>query len=328
METTKTDITLVSVAMATYNGAAWLPLQLQSILDQSYPNIELVVVDDASTDTTRSVLEEWREKDNRIKLFYNEKNTGYRSAFYRAISECKGEYILFSDQDDIWMPHKIRILLGAIGDNLLVFSDSALVYENGLEMNKKLSDTVNMLQPGLPSVNRGFVIGNCVWGHTILFDRSLLSYTSVVENDQPHDWWFAVVSSALNKISFCPEVLNHYRQHERNLTQAIPSKESKRKKIEGRKQEEYNTQLARLAAIGALPFNTDKEFYLKWHELYLKRTKGFSFLLFRFLLTNRKDIFCMKRKNFLSQMIAIRKMCRKVRKTESPKDRKSESPGA
>lgn len=313
MEAKAPHTPFVSIAMATYNGATWLPVQLQSILNQSYTNLELIIIDDASTDDTRTLLEGYCANDDRVKLFYRDKNEGYRGAFYRALAQCKGDFILFSDQDDSWLPGKIQTLLNAIGDSLLVFSDSELIHDNGVTMNKKLSDTVKMLQPGKPSVNRGFVIGNCVWGHTILFHRSLLDYTTTVKNDHPHDWWFAVVSSQLNRITYYPEVLNHYRQHEKNLTQAIPSAASRGKRIEGRKMEEYRTQLSRLESIAELTFNPDRDFYLKWHELYLRRTSGFSFALFRFLLRHRKDIFCMKRKNFFSQLVSIRKMCRSVK---------------
>jgi glycosyltransferase involved in cell wall biosynthesis len=299
--------------MATYNGETWLRQQIDSILAQTFTDIELVIVDDDSTDGTLALLESYREKDTRVKVFYNKRNLGYRETFYIALSKCTGEYILFSDQDDIWMPGKINTLLQSIGENLLVFSDSILVSENGISLGKKLSDTVHMRQPGEPAVNRGFVIGNCVWGHTIMFHHSLTRIEKIMNQDHPHDWWFAVMSSHLHRILFLPEALNYYRQHDKNLTQAVPSKESRRKRIAGRNQEEYETQLSRLEAIGALPFNTDKDFYHTWHALYLRRKKGFSFRLFRFLLAHRKDIFCMKRKNFISQLIAIRKMCWKVR---------------
>jgi glycosyltransferase involved in cell wall biosynthesis len=302
----------VSVAMATYNGEAYLREQIDSILAQTFRRFELIIIDDDSTDGTIGLLEHYREKDARIKTFFNKKNLGYRETFYSALSKCSGEYILFSDQDDIWVPEKINTLLKTIGDNLLVFSNSILINEHGVSLQKKLSDTVRMIQPGQPEINRGFVIGNCVWGHTIMFHHSLTRIEKIVNPDQPHDWWFAVMSSHMNKIRYCAEVLNYYRQHEKNLTQAVPSQESKRKKMTGRKQEEYDTQLSRLVAIGALPFNMDKEFYQEWHKLYLQRKKGFSFPLFRFLLANRKAIFCMKRKNFISQLISIRKMCRKV----------------
>jgi len=272
----------------------------------------LIIVDDASSDTTVSILEEYKRKDSRIKLFFNKENLGYQKSFYAALSHCEGEYILFSDQDDVWFPDKISCLLETIGDNLLVFSDSALVDEKSNSLSIKLSDTVHMLQPGTAKVNRGFVIGNCAWGHTILFHRQLLDYVNNTGYDHPHDWWFAVVSSHLNKIIYCPRVLNYYRQHAKNLTQAVPASETKRTKVVGRKQAEYETQLARIASIKALPFNSDKAFYEKWYQLFLRRTRGFNFSLFMFLFLYQRSVFCMKRKNFISRLISIRKMCRKV----------------
>jgi glycosyltransferase involved in cell wall biosynthesis len=303
----------VSVAMATYNGASWLPAQIESVLSQSVSDLELVIVDDASVDDTRAVLEKYKQTDNRIRLIFNGNNIGYQETFYKALSACRGQYILFCDQDDIWMTDKIGTLIGELGENLLIFSDSVLMDEKGKDTRKKLSDTVNMHQPGTRKINRGFVIGNCVWGHTILFHRSLLEHATQQVIIHPPDWWFAVVSSHLQKVRFCPLVLNRYRQHAKNLTQAIPKKQLKRRKIAGRKLEEYHTQLTRLASIKDLPFNSDKLFYMKWHELHQRRKKGFSFTLLYFLLSHRKDIFCMKRKNFISQMIAIRKMCRAVK---------------
>ena len=302
----------VSIAMATYNGALYLAEQIESILSQSATDFELIIADDASSDTTGELIKKYVEKDKRIKAVFNRENKGYRDTFYTALSHCNGEFILFSDQDDVWLKNKIETLLEVVEDNLLVFSDSALVDENGRPKHRRLSDTVNMRQPGTNAVNRGFVIGNCVWGHTILFHRSLLQHITIPQNSHPHDWWFAVVSSHLHKIRYCPLVLNYYRQHAGNLTQAIAKKGVATTKTPGRKMEEYSTQLSRIASIKELPMNGDKAFYEKWHALFLERKKGFSFSLFRFLFFYRKDIFSFKRKNFISQLIAIRKMCRKV----------------
>ena len=310
MERSSLNIPLVSIAMATYNGYPFLREQLDSILSQTIGDFEIIIVDDLSTDDTRSLLKEYEQKDRRIRLFFNEENIGYRRAFYKALEYCKSDYVLFCDQDDICVPHKLEILLNDIGDNLLIFSDSALINEAGNQMNVKLSDTVRMVQPGETTINRGFVIGNCVWGHTIMFHRSLLAYTSKEKNEHPHDWWFAVVSSHLNRIRFCPMVLNYYRQHQKNVTQAIPVRTGK---VVGRKLAEFELQLSRIQSIANLDFNRDKVFYQRWQQLFMKRRTGFSYSLFVFLLTNRKDIFSLKRKNALAQIVEIRKMCRKIK---------------
>lgn len=295
--------------MATYNGSRFIAEQLDAILSQTFSNFELIIVDDFSTDDTRAILNSYQQTDKRIQLFFNEENTGYQQTFYEALKHCSGRYILFCDQDDIWMEKKIETLLNSIEGNLLIFSDSELIDEAGNHMNVKLSDTVRMQQPGDPQTNRGFVIGNCVWGHTIMFHASLLNYTTPGNNAHPHDWWFAVVSSHLNKIKYCPAVLNYYRQHGSNVTRAIPVKAAK---VPGAKHAEFNLQLSRIDSIANLAFNTDQVFYKQWQQLFMKRKNGFSISLFRFLYVHRKEIFSFKRKNIMTQIIEMRKMCRSV----------------
>ena len=311
-EPVQRPVPLVSIAMATYNGALYLAEQIESILSQSITDFELIISDDASSDATCELIKKYIEKDNRVRGFFNRENKGYRDTFYASLSHCRAEFILFCDQDDVWLSNKIETLLGIAEDNLLVFSDSALVDEDGRQMGIKLSDTVHMRQPGTNEVNRGFVIGNCVWGHTILFHRSLLHYTAHAENNHPHDWWFAVVSSHLHKIRYCPMVLNHYRQHAGNLTHTIKRKGVTPGKKPARKMEEYLTQLSRIASIKELSFNRDKAFYEKWYALFQERKKGFPFSLFRFLFIHQEDIFSFKKKNLMSRLIGIWKMCRKV----------------
>lgn len=305
----KNPVPLVSIAMATYNGYTHISEQIKSISAQTYSNWELVIVDDASTDETVELLKVCQQQDQRIQLFFNQQNLGYRETFYKAIEQCTGEYVLFCDQDDYWLPHKLQTLLNNIGNHELIFSDSVLVDEKGDSLNIKLSDTVKMQQPGDRLVNRGFVIGNCVWGHTIMFHKDLLKHIGRTDNEHPHDWWFAVVSSLRNQIVFCPQVLNHYRQHASNVTHAIPKGKGT---VKGRKRAEYELQLNRLEAMAGLPFNEDKAFYERWKELSLERQRGFAFALFLFLYKHRKGVFAFKRKGGLSQLIEIRKMCRKV----------------
>src|SRR5688572_32515873 len=98
---------LVSIAIATYNGEKFLRQQLDSIYAQSYPNIEVVVSDDRSTDATAGVLEEYRRRHG-LAYGVNETRLGYPRNFERAASMCRGAYIAFADQDDIFLPHKIE----------------------------------------------------------------------------------------------------------------------------------------------------------------------------------------------------------------------------
>lgn len=95
--------------MPTYNSAKFLKQSIESVLSQTYSNIELVITDDCSTDgLTRSVLEEYSQKDSRVRVFFLPVNNGPGYARSNSIREAKGRYIAFCDSDDRWFPEKIE----------------------------------------------------------------------------------------------------------------------------------------------------------------------------------------------------------------------------
>ena len=96
----------ITVAVFTYNRAEYLRVSLQSILDQTYSDMDIVVYDNASTDNTGSVVRAMGDK--RITYIRNEKNLGQHGNFNRALSECKTEYIMIFHDDDIMMPHLVK----------------------------------------------------------------------------------------------------------------------------------------------------------------------------------------------------------------------------
>lgn len=111
----------VSVCMATYNGEKYVREQIDSILPQLGPQDELVVVDDASRDTTVSILRGL--DDPRLVIHESRRNEGYVRAFERAIASSRGEVIFLSDQDDIWRPGRVDRMVRALGDSVLVVSN-------------------------------------------------------------------------------------------------------------------------------------------------------------------------------------------------------------
>lgn len=111
----------VSVVMATYNGARHVEEQLRSILDQLHADDEVVVVDDASTDDTLAVLA--RVDDPRVRVLPMPVNRGYVRTFGTALGEARGEVVLLSDQDDVWLPGHRDLLVDALRDHLVVASN-------------------------------------------------------------------------------------------------------------------------------------------------------------------------------------------------------------
>src|SRR5690606_28939344 len=103
---------LISVALCTYNGDHFLEEQLDSIMLQDYPYKEIVISDDCSADRTWEILKTYRDRyPGQIRLYRNEQNLGYNRNFEIVLSHCRGDYIAISDQDDIWLPHKLSSLL-------------------------------------------------------------------------------------------------------------------------------------------------------------------------------------------------------------------------
>lgn len=204
---------LVSVVMATYNGEYFLKEQLDSVLAQTYDNIEIIIVDDSSVDSTLSIIESYIAKYECIKLYVNEKNLGVAKSFERGISFAKGDFISFCDQDDFWLPNKIEILVNNIGQNLLIHSDAFLVDEK-----------LNIIKNSLTSVKgrirntfAEYLFGNDVTGCTAMISKKCIEIAMPFPDDFfMHDHYFALVASYFNKIKYIDDKLIMYRQHSSN----------------------------------------------------------------------------------------------------------------
>lgn len=207
----------MSVALATYNGGRFLREQLDSIYAQTWPNIEVIVCDDSSSDDTVAILEEYRQSHD-LRYEVNDRNLGFVRNFERVLSRCSGSFIALADQDDVWLPEKIEKLLGSIGTASLIYSDAFLVDEDGVVLPGSLVST-----SGVRPVNgkefEYFVCNACVTGCTALFRRELLDVALPIPSYETyHDWWLAVVASRLNGVVYLDARLTKYRQHGANDT--------------------------------------------------------------------------------------------------------------
>ncbi len=212
----------VSIALCTYNGAVFLAQQLETILSQTYPNIsDIVCVDDCSTDETFSILHQFALRDSRVRVFQNSSNLGYIRNFEKAMSLTHESLIALSDQDDHWYPTKIERLVAAIGNNLLVYSDSEYINEQGEKTGKKLSDFRKL---GIELNVLNLALFNVVSGHTMMIRRELLTQSMPFHPKIPHDYWLAFQAAKSGSIGFVDEALVGYRQHTANVLGAIGTK--------------------------------------------------------------------------------------------------------
>ena len=130
---------LVSVIMPTYNVEQFVAEAIESILNQSYSNIEFVIVDDCSTDNTYKICEEYAQKDSRIKLLRNEKNSKIEFSLNRALKNCTGKYVARMDGDDISDKFRIEIMknyLDSHEDIKLVGTSAITINTNNEEIGR------------------------------------------------------------------------------------------------------------------------------------------------------------------------------------------------
>ena len=206
---------MVSIALATYNGGKFLRQQLDTLLAQTYKNIEIIICDDNSTDNTWLILQEYAIKNNQIKLFKNEKNLGFIKNFERVVGLCEGDFIAISDQDDLWQPEKIEKLINNIADYSLIYSDSVFIDANGAFLGGKMGDTYSFVE-GFDG--RNFTLTNCVSGHASMFRKDLLPHILPFPACVDYDWWAAFVATTQNGLKYFDECLVSYRQHAESVT--------------------------------------------------------------------------------------------------------------
>ncbi len=211
----------VDVLLATYNGEKYLKCQLDSILNQTHKNIRLLINDDCSTDNTRVILKEYEEKDDRIKVKYNEKNLGYVKNFEDLLKRVENKYFALSDQDDFWKEEKIEKSL-----NKLLEEDADLVFTDLEPVDEKLN-TITPSMVRFMQMDKNIkkhqdyklvFLRNCVTGCTILSKKELINKYIPIPTKKPmvHDWWMALIISQIGKITFLDEPTIKYRQHGNN----------------------------------------------------------------------------------------------------------------
>jgi len=212
---------LISIVLGTYNGAKFIESQLKSILNQTYNDFEIIVVDDASQDNTLEIVNRFSNKHKNVFVYPFSENVGYIKNFERGIALSKGDFIALSDQDDWWETTKLEKLSANIKNNDLIYCDSAFVDENLKPLGKSFSKKKNMISSNNP-IN--FLIDNCVSGHAALFKRELYNKAIPFPELIPHDWWLAYIASANNGVAYFDEPLVKYRHHQNNVIASIKKK--------------------------------------------------------------------------------------------------------
>jgi glycosyltransferase involved in cell wall biosynthesis len=211
----------VSIALASYNGERFIRAQLDSLMAQDYNDFEIVVSDDHSTDSTLSILNEYRELyPEKLRLIESARNEGARKNFEKAIRACTGEFVALCDQDDYWHPDKLQVLLSSIqNDMTLAFCDMEIVDEDLRDLKRSMWESVELGPLALRSIRAGkgyrlFLRENKIAGCSMMARREFLLGCLPFPEQYLHDEWIALLASLVGRIAPCPERLSSYRQHQ------------------------------------------------------------------------------------------------------------------
>jgi glycosyltransferase involved in cell wall biosynthesis len=262
--------------------------------------MEIIITDDCSNDNTLEIIKKFQNKDNRIKLYVNEKNLGFKKNFEKAISLCNGDYICLADQDDIWKLNKVEKFIKNITTNILIYSDAILINKNSKNLNKLLIGEKNFLVKG--KCNKVFLLDNCVSGNTLMFKKELVKHIlPIPESISYHDIWIAFIASTIGTITYTEEPMTFYRRYNEQITATKKTEyKSFLKRFKYKETSNINfakNSLRQNKEFLKLSFLDDDVRYLiiLLNDHYINFKKGFfNIKLYKFLKENKDEIFATK----------------------------------
>ncbi len=204
----------VSVCMAVYNGSRYLQPQMHSILVQLGPQDEVVVVDDGSRDDSLTILRDFQ--DPRIRILKNSQNRGVVRTFERALQEATGEIIFLADQDDVWLPERVKRMTAALvrPGCLAVVCDATVI---NAEEQVLYPSFFQFRQSG-PGVIRNLIKNTYLGCCMAITARAKPYYLPFPDYIPMHDEWLGLVCQVVGEVVFLPEPLTLYRRHNNNVT--------------------------------------------------------------------------------------------------------------
>jgi teichuronic acid biosynthesis glycosyltransferase TuaG len=212
----------IAVIMPAYNAATYIDESIQSVIDQTYQNWELFIVDDGSMDDTKVIVSKYLH-DNRIK-YYFQKNAGQASARNNGIRKTSADYIAFLDADDTWEREKLAKQIQYFENNNidLVYGASYIINSKGDRQVSQMSSEVGVYS-GQLLINK-LILGTffipiltVMVKKNVILDAGLFNETKSIKNAEDFDLWLRIASKGYTMMCIS-ETLSNYRIHENQST--------------------------------------------------------------------------------------------------------------
>ncbi|WP_158288314.1 glycosyltransferase family 2 protein [Mucilaginibacter psychrotolerans] len=211
---------LVSVIMPAYNAQKYIAESIESVMNQTYTNWELIVIDDGSNDNTGNIIKQYKQQDARIKSI-SQQNSGQGNAKNAGIATSKGEYIAFLDADDLWLKEKLEVSVSALkAANVELLFTNYSVFNNELDVNKTTTMQVgNAIYKGREGIIT-FLNYNQIPNLTVLVKREAIisagKFTDI-KVAEDYEMWLRMLGMGHTFQSIAAP-LSLYRMHDNSIT--------------------------------------------------------------------------------------------------------------
>lgn len=253
-----------SVVLCTYNGAAYLEEQLESLLAQTRRADEILIGDDGSTDASPGLLAAFAARAEACgiltRVVRQPRNLGFVGNFSEMMAQATGDVLFLCDQDDVWSPGKLAAMEARFVEDpglVMLCSDARLVDEHGEDLGPTLFQALELEPWELSQLREGRAFDvllrrSMVTGATAGFRRTLVARALPVGRGWIHDEWLAVVAASIGRVDALEQPLIDYRQHARNqIGMRKRGLLDKWRDLVRPRREQFEAEVVRLSALQA-----------------------------------------------------------------------------
>ncbi len=206
---------LVSIVVPVYNAARFMDDTIQTVLNQTYQNWELLLIDDCSSDDSVQIIKKYQKIDERIKLFKLSENSGAAIARNTGIDKAKGRYLAFLDADDLWVNNKLELQIAFMQEKNVAFSFTGYEFadENGKPNGKKVHvpETITYKQA---------LKNTTIWTSTVMLDMQVINkptiYMPDIGSEDTATWW--KILKTISRAYGLDLITSYYRRTSNSLS--------------------------------------------------------------------------------------------------------------
>jgi glycosyltransferase involved in cell wall biosynthesis len=206
--------------MPSFNHEKYISEAIESVLNQSFKDFELIILDDCSKDSSQKIIQSYQRKDSRIRALFHKKNMGIAKTANDLLAEAKGTYVALFASDDIWETLKLEKQLAILekNDSLIVWSEGILIDNNGVPTGETFTQKESALHKKKSgNLFESLISRNFIFGSSVILKRSIIEGIQFCEELKYYnDCKFYVDLSRNHLFFFIPEPLARYRVHGKN----------------------------------------------------------------------------------------------------------------